>query len=260
MHIWKESRALRLSYRDEVKETEHIFENHSHPSYELILVYEGDIDIVIGDRRYALSGGALLLIPPLVYHSVFVNGNVSYKRITALFDAELIASQINEDLLARLARSPIGISDDLAAPMERLRRIATDGFPERDIPLVRALMTELIYTFTYSGVSDLSHSSHPLVRSICDYIDAHVTQKICLDGIAEALFVSKSGICHVFKREMKISIKQYVLQKKLAYAASLIASGTPAGTAAATVGYDNYANFYKLYKKIFGMSPSGNTR
>jgi AraC-like DNA-binding protein len=257
MHIWKESRALRLSYRDEVKETEHIFENHSHPSYELILVYEGDIDIVIGDRRYAISGGALALIPPLVYHSISVNGNVSYKRITALFDAELIAEEITGDILSRLSQSPIGISEDLAAPMERLRRAAIEGFPERDIPLVRALMTELLYTFTYSGVSDLSHSSHPLVRSICDYVDAHVTQKICLDGIADALFVSKSGICHVFKREMKISIKQYVLQKKLAYAASLIADGTPAGIAAVTVGYDNYANFYKLYKKLFHMSPMG---
>ena len=36
----------------------------------------------------------------------------------------------------------------------------------------------------------------------------------------------------------------------------LISEGKQATEAARLVGYDNYANFYKLYKKLFGASPT----
>ena len=54
---------------------------------------------------------------------------------------------------------------------------------------------------------------------------------------------------------MKISIKQYILQKKLSYAANLIECGIRATEAAERIGYENYANFYKMYVKVFGTPP-----
>ena len=55
---------------------------------------------------------------------------------------------------------------------------------------------------------------------------------------------------------MKISFKQYVLQKKMAYATRLMLNGVSAGEAAKTIGYENYSNFYSVYKKIVGVPPS----
>jgi AraC-like DNA-binding protein len=54
---------------------------------------------------------------------------------------------------------------------------------------------------------------------------------------------------------MKISVKQYIIQKKLSYAARLIGEGASTASAASAIGYENYANFYKVYKKTFGSSP-----
>ena len=59
---------------------------------------------------------------------------------------------------------------------------------------------------------------------------------------------------------MKISVKQYVINKKLAYAVSLMREGVSATDAAAAIGYDNYSNFYKTYKNVFGTSPRGEKR
>ena len=59
---------------------------------------------------------------------------------------------------------------------------------------------------------------------------------------------------------MKISVKQYIINKKLAYAASLMRDGVNATDAAAAVGYDNYSNFYKMYKNVFGTSPRDDSR
>lgn len=56
---------------------------------------------------------------------------------------------------------------------------------------------------------------------------------------------------------MNISVKQYILQKKLTYAARLMQDGMTAAGAAKAVGYENYADFYRMYRKFFGFSLPG---
>lgn len=257
MHLNISDKDIRLSLRDEVRCSEYIFESHSHRSYELIAVFEGNIDIVIGSGRYALSGGEIALIPPLVYHSVSTTGNVPYKRITVLIEPSFIPEAIRGELDMRISKSPIGAAAELGAPMSMLERIFPHALPARDMPLIRAFITEALYAFTYKSGTAAESRQHPTVRAICEYVDAHVCEKITLDAIAAELFMSKSSVCHIFRREMKISPKQYVLQKKLAYAAGLISGGMPATEAASAIGYGNYANFYKAYRSVFGVSPTG---
>mgnify|MGYP003307143845 CR=1 FL=1 len=55
---------------------------------------------------------------------------------------------------------------------------------------------------------------------------------------------------------MKISPKQYILQKKLALASKLIDEGVPRTVAAMQVGYENYSNFYRMYQKHLHGVPS----
>ena len=74
-------------------------------------------------------------------------------------------------------------------------------------------------------------------------------EKILLDDLARHTARSKSSFCHLFEEKMKISPKQYILQKKLALAGKLIDEGVPRTAAAMQVGYENYSNFYRLCKK-----------
>ena len=94
-----------------------------------------------------------------------------------------------------------------------------------------------------------------LQRSIA-YIEGHLSEKILLDDLAKLTSRSKSSFCHLFEEKMKISPKQYILQKKLALANKLIRDGVPATVAAMRVGYENYSNFYRVYKRQFQKSPS----
>ena len=46
----------------------------------------------------------------------------------------------------------------------------------------------------------------------------------------------------------------------MAYASEQIANGLPANEAAKIVGYDNYSNFFTIYKKIIGTPPSNHKK
>ena len=125
---------------------------------------------------------------------------------------------------------------------------------------MKSLLIEALYVHTYKDTASKKEKSHPTVKAAIEYIDSHITEKLTLDSIAENVFLSKSSVSHIFRDEMKISVKQYVINKKLAFAVSLMREGVSATDAAAAIGYDNYSNFYKTYKNVFGTSPRGEKR
>ena len=256
-HRTMQNKSMRVSYRDGTVDGEHIFENHCHTRYEMIAVFEGEMTIVIDGKRYTERAGDIVMIPPLAYHSVFAVGDTAYKRVTILFDGEVIPQEIADEFISKIKESAVLSRNPDARAVRMLEGIFSEERIEKFLPLAASILTEIMYTYIALGAEGAAHSVDPTVEAIMAYIDDHIDEKILLDDIAASLFLSKSTVCHVFSSEMKISPKQYILQKKLAYASGLIEDGASAAEASRAIGYENYANFYKAFVKTFGESPKG---
>ena len=115
---------------------------------------------------------------------------------------------------------------------------------------------KILYSLANSEQATPQSEINDLLRDVLSYIDAHLCERISLDELASHVSRSKSSICHIFEEKMKISPKQYILQKKLALATQMIRSGTPPTSVAIKLGYDNYGNFYRLYKKHCSHPPA----
>ena len=59
---------------------------HTHNAYELIYFLDGDASHVIEDRKYKLKKGDLILIRPMSYHFIQIEGQTRYERYDILFD------------------------------------------------------------------------------------------------------------------------------------------------------------------------------
>ena len=247
--------AFSCALREGTHNEGRIFENHCHPEYELIAVLEGRVSVVIEGDKISLSRGEAAIIPPLRYHSVYTEGGSNYRRVTALFGAELIPIEIRGDFLKKSELTPVVSHPTLMPILDLIRATLLEDELSKYESLVSSCLVQVLYVHTYKQSRSYEAKTDPRVKQITEYIDTHLTERVTLDGIAEHLFVSKSTVCHIFREEMKITVKQYVLQKKLSYAAMLIGEGASAADAAAAIGYENYANFYKIYKKNFGASP-----
>ena len=120
-------------------------------------------------------------------------------------------------------------------------------------------MIQLLYEYIlYDGASVNEKPEDTLdktLQTVLNYIEAHLCDRLTLDAIAAVTARSKSSVCHLFKETMQVSIKQYILQKKLALASRMIREGVPPTVVAVRIGYENYGNFYRMYRKLFGMSP-----
>ncbi len=246
-----ETDGFALEYMESKPYDSVIWENHCHAMFEMIAVLEGDISIMLEGTSYRLKENQVIIIPPLCYHSITANDSREYKRVTVLFDVSAIPNVLQPELISRGTDISISFSNHI----ERLKRICQDSKPSFYAPLAHSLIIQILYD-ALQATKNNSGEMDEFLQSVIVYIDGHLQEKILLDDLARHTSRSKSSFCHLFEEKMNVSPKQYILQKKLALANKMIGEGTPPTVAAMQVGYENYSNFYRIYRKHFGKSPN----
>ncbi len=226
-----------------------IRERHCHAQFEMIAVLDGDVTVMIEGREYRLQKKQLIIIPPLCYHSVTVNGGEMYRRVTTLFDNGAMPDAL------RPAFTSANILISSSEHIEKLKGICQNESSAFYAPLAKSLMIQILYDKLEAKRSTEEKTDEFLQKAI-RYIDRNIDKKIRLSDLAKHTSRSESSFCHLFEERMHISPKQYILQKKLATASKLISEGVPPTVAAIRIGYDNYSNFYRMYTKHLGTSPT----
>ncbi len=101
------------------------------------------------------------------------------------------------------------------------------------------------------------YESKTQIENIKNYIRKNITEDIRRSDIAEAVYLSPNYISRLFKNEMNISLKDFIVEEKMKVARSLIAStNLPISVVASKVGYSNFSHFSQTYKNLFGYSPT----
>ena len=246
--------GYRIESKESRAERRLLWESHCHARFEMIAVLEGDVEICPEGRRYRLTAGQALFVPPLVYHTVAsrTEGGV-YRRVTALFPADAVPGAIRARFEARAAEMPV-FSLPVAA---RLAALCGREDAAPCAPLAEALMTEALYACLEAETHTERDAVDERLREALAYVDAHLGDDVSIARIAGALACSPSAISHLFTARLGTSPKQYILQKRMALAEREIALGTPPTLVAERLGYANYSSFYRIYKKHFQRSPRG---
>lgn len=248
-----QTKEYEFEYVERMIETKVLWESHCHTKFEMIAVLEGDISVMLEGRSYRLTENQTIIIPALAYHTITANKNGIYRRVTAQFELETIPYVIREHFL----RSDANLTPSLLPQVEELKRICKEAEPLFYAPLAQSLMVQIFYGIMQSKRT-LPETDEFLQKAV-SYIDGHLHEKILLDDLAKHTSRSTSSFCHLFEERMGISPKQYIVQKKLTLANKLIQEGAPPTLAAIQIGYENYSNFYRIYRKHFGTNPTNDT-
>lgn len=238
-----------LEYKESKIYPSVIRERHCHAQFEMIAVLDGNVAVMIEGQEYRLQKNQLVIIPPLCYHSVTVNGGEMYRRVTALFDTGAMPDALRPGFTV----SNILVSS--SEHIEKLKALCQNENAAFYAPLAKSLMIQILYDKLEAKRSTEGKTDEFLQKAIL-YIDQNIDKRIRLADLAKHTSRSESSFCHLFEEKMHISPKQYILQKKLATASKLLSEGVPPTVVAIRIGYDNYSNFYRMYLKHFGKNPT----
>ena len=98
------------------------------------------------------------------------------------------------------------------------------------------------------------------VLQVLSYINKHLTEELSVDRIADACYLNRSYLMHLFRRETGYTLGSYITEKRLFAARVMIQSGTAVTDACLKSGFSNYTSFYRAYRKKFGEAPKTSRR
>lgn len=95
------------------------------------------------------------------------------------------------------------------------------------------------------------------VNKIKEYIHYNLDKDIKREDVASSVFMNPSYVSRMFKKAEGISLKDYIVQEKMAFARTLLqSSALPVSLVALKAGYSNFSHFSQVYKKMYGVSPT----
>ena len=80
-----------------------------------------------------------------------------------------------------------------------------------DLTQITSLQSRMIFDYTEMVEKIKSNNaSSKLIFSTINYIHHHIDNNLTVEGIAKAMFISRSYLSHKFSEEMKMTISEYI--------------------------------------------------
>lgn len=248
---------------------------HNHDFYEVFFFISGDVKYMIEGTIYSLKPGDILLTHNKEMHKPMIDFSKPYERYILWLDPMFIRS-LEEDALnlstcfehavesqSHLLRASSATQTVISNFFKNLEYLdEEDAFG--NALLKKCYITSLLiyinrislenpYEIEYEKEYDKDYD--PRVNDMIRFINNNLTDSITLDDIAEHLYLSKYHLCRLFKKNVGLTLYQYIIKKRLIVAKSSLISGSTVKTSFINSGFSDYSNFIKAFKNEFGVSP-----
>ncbi len=244
---------------------------HYHDAYELFLFLNGKASMYYDDEYHPIAHGDLYIIPPEIPHGAACYDAKVYDRLVVNVREELLKelSTGQTDLSAFLQENTGGkirVVNLNAKAQKRLIQMVEE-MPQQekaekefgsDIELnARAalLLVELNRLVLEYHEQTGKKTRPKLVESIIDYVAEHLTEPISLEMLSNQFFISSKYISSVFHKNMGMTLREYIISKRVENAKKLLSEGKNVSEACELSGFGDYSNFIRTFTMIAGISP-----
>jgi len=228
-----------------------------HTFHEIIYFMGGKAKFISENVQIDLKPNTLIVIPCETYHQMLITGSQNHYHRCVFHFLEIPDLK---DLIDQSASHTLLIEMDQELKFLFQRMITLTEQEHSDTTnsvIMHAVLSLLLNEIATKDYTNIETTIPNTISEKCTaYIAEHITEPISVEAIAKELNVSVSHLAHSFKKQMNISIHQYILKKKLVIAHHKIMDGEPATQAAIECGFNDYSGFYKQFKKMFNKAPS----
>lgn len=255
------------------KEEKHLV--HMNERHELYMLLQGEVTFSIEGRLYHVEPYDVLLISNQEIHCVMVNSELPYERVYIYFKPEYFQAFCTKEYnLLRLFEHDGRPAEGNKIDHESVIKFGLDKYfiqmyeyysaklPESGVLLTSLLMRMLLdlnHVYDESRQVETKEDETPnhseKIDDIIRYISEHLSERITLDDLTRRFYLSKYYLCHEFKRVTGFTVFDYIRYKRILSAKMKFQNGQMINEVCRELGYEDYSNFYRTFKKITGMSP-----
>ncbi len=251
------------------------FSWHYHPEYELTLIVSSHGERLVGDGIADYGPGDLVLLGPGLPHSwrsrPFPRASKKFHRAIVVhfrqdfLGERLFALKEMAQVTRLLNRATYGLAfghtragRDVALRLAQLPSLP----PARRLlnllwillDLAEETRAERLSTIRLRPICRVQDQHR--IEKICHYLEGHFDQKTNFDELAKRVYMDRTSLCRFFRRATGRTMTTYVNELRLGAASELlISTESNILDIAFRVGFENYSNFCRQFKRIKGCTP-----
>ncbi|MBQ3054349.1 MAG: helix-turn-helix transcriptional regulator [Clostridia bacterium] len=222
----------------------------SNTNYTMIYVTKGTLFLQSADKRYEVSPGHILFIPP---ETVYGSYKLSKAPVT-FYWCKFTLSETGIGTKYRLKNLVNASSSYVTNPI--IKEIFSNAQSGASEEYLSFLLLTLLYSFT-NGSNKIEKHTKDNFKKILSYIDENISSSLSASDIANHFGYNSAYFSRLFMKKTGVSPMEYIKRQRIFMAKELLMrpydSVRDIGVAC---GYTDEKYFARLFKKAEGITPT----
>lgn len=232
-----------IFYLEKDYPSEHRVQRHTHPCYELTYYLEGECSAEIDDKTYAFPPNTFALIKPYSVHSEAAKKHAKVLCLGLQFSN----SEIKQEYFSDSDGEILNLIKEAAREENQKKAYYAE---------VLNTLAEKIYYYVLR-LCPHDETQQDDFNYILDYIFMHANENTNIQKIAKELCYNYDYFRAVFRKNMGVSAKDYLMKLKIENAKEfLLTTAYPVNQIAQIVGFSNASHFCSAFLKSENCTPN----
>lgn len=241
-------------------------DTHWHDFFEMGCIVSGMGRHVVNGQSFRLQPGMVFLLTTADFHELIPDEGETIELFDFIFNDSLMRPAIYETVLGHSGQLIHTFDSEHAQEMESEftllwgesqhwqfgSEILVQGSFER-------IVVHLVRQLEPNRLGDRNESKetiHPSIRKALLYIQHHFRKPLSLADAADYAGLSANYFSECFRRQVGISFQDYLNERRLQFASSLLRSSElPVTEVCFAAGFNTIPHFDRIFKRKFGCSP-----
>lgn len=239
---------------------------HIHDCCEILFCVEGGQNFLINDKVYDVNDGDLFILNQFEAHKITQAPGRKFSRYIMQVHPEFLYANSTDktDLSHCFYTRGKELSNKVSLGPEEQERLIShikkieNKYDYGEDILKNLTAVEILVlvnaAFSHHTIAEKSSGSGAIKNAI-DYINTNFSQHLSLDTIAQNSYVSVNQLCRLFNKYCGTTVAKYITSRRISEAKKLLLSGRSVTDTAIMCGFEDYANFIRVFKKHVGVTP-----
>ena len=243
------------------------FSYHYHDFHKVVIFISGKAAYHIEGKAYQLKPWDILLVNRHAIHRPEIDSSVPYERFILWIQNDipwqelLKCFQKANDRSYNLVRLNSALQEKMKDILFELENSAKSDEYGKEILTQSLFLQFMVYLnrifLEKQYIFDKkSYTFDSQIANILQYINHNLKADLSVEALAAKYYVSKYHLMRKFKEETGYTLHNYIVNKRLLMARTLISEGMPLIKAAQESGFAEYSTFSRAYRRQFKTSPS----
>jgi AraC-like DNA-binding protein len=218
---------------------------HRHYALEIALSFDKSFQIITNEKSY--TDCTFAIIPKNIEHQ-FISSPGDFQVFIYLDPFHHLSNFLeNEFELSSLIITDLAINKKISFPsIQQWIDVDNNNLFETISSLVQQLTRK----------SHIENKTDYRITKSFQFISDNLNKDISIKKIAESIFLSESRYAHLFKTQVGIPFRRYVLWLRMQKTIQSIMEGNSLTSASYDGGFSDLPHFNKVFQEMFGITPS----